>query len=80
MKNLEPVRFDSIDEASNYIVVRTPYSPGDENMDIVYQATGPDVLEIIKNEKVYTPEIEKQITDLLDSFSSYWEKGDGVNE
>jgi len=40
----------------------------------------PDVLEIIKNEKVYTPEIEKQITDLLDSFSSYWEKGDGVNE
>jgi len=40
----------------------------------------PDVLEIIKNEKVYTPEIEKQITDLLDSFSSYWEKGDSVNE
>ena len=40
----------------------------------------PDVLEIIKNEKVYTPEIEKQITDLLDSFSSYWEKGDDANE
>ena len=40
----------------------------------------PDVLEIIKIEKVFTPEIEKQITDLLDSFSSYWEKGDDANE
>ena len=40
----------------------------------------PDVLEIIKVEKVYTPEIEKQITDLLDSFSSNWEKGDDANE
>ena len=39
-----------------------------------------DVLEIIRTEKIFTPEIEKQITDLLDSFSSYWEKGDDVNE
>jgi len=39
-----------------------------------------DVLEIIDIEKVFTPEIEKRITDLLDSFSSYWEKGDDANE
>ncbi len=39
-----------------------------------------DILEIIKVEKVLSPEIEKQITDLLDSFSLYLEKGDDTNE
>ena len=39
-----------------------------------------DVFELIRTEKVFTPEIERQITDLLDSFSLYWEKGDDANE
>ncbi len=38
------------------------------------------ILEIIEVEKALSPEIENQITDLLNSFSLYREKGDDANE
>jgi len=38
------------------------------------------VLEIIGTEKVFSAAIEKQITDLLDSFSLYWHQGEDANE
>ena len=39
-----------------------------------------NVLEIIGTEKVFSAAIEKQITDLLDSFSLYWHQGEDANE
>jgi len=42
-----------------------------------YQAA---VLDNIRVEKILSPEIEKQITDLLNSFSLYFEKGDDTDE
>jgi F-type H+-transporting ATPase subunit alpha len=39
-----------------------------------------DVLETIKVDKVLSSELEKQIKDLLNSFSLYLEKGDDANE
>jgi len=39
-----------------------------------------NVLEIIRTEKVFSADIEKQITDLLDSFSLYWQQGEDANE
>lgn len=38
------------------------------------------ILEIIEVEKALSPEIENQITDLLNSFSLYREKGDDAHE
>ncbi len=39
-----------------------------------------NVLEIIGTEKVFSAAIEKQITDLLNSFSLHWRQGEDANE
>ena len=39
-----------------------------------------NVLEIIGTEKVFSATIEKQITDLLNSFSLHWRQGEDANE
>ena len=39
-----------------------------------------NILEIIRTEKVFSADIEKQTTALLDSFSLYWQQGEDSNE